>query len=56
MASVFSKKFYFNFDGVLLEVSRLVINKIMSDRFYDVTVLQAYVTIHVNLGVVCQLK
>jgi len=37
MASVFSKFFYFHFDGVLLEVSRLVINKIMSGRFYDVT-------------------
>ena len=36
MASVFSKKFYFNFDGVLLEVSRLVINEIMSGRLYDV--------------------
>jgi hypothetical protein len=36
MASVFPKIFYFHFDGVLLEVSRLVINKIMSGRFYDV--------------------
>ena len=36
MASVFSKKNYFHFDGVLLEVSMLVINKIMSGRFYDV--------------------
>ena len=36
MASVFSKIVYFHFDGVLLEVSRLVINKIMSGRFYDV--------------------
>ena len=27
---------YFHFDGVLLEVSRLVINKIMSGRLYDV--------------------
>jgi hypothetical protein len=36
MASVFSKNFYFHFDGVLLKVSRLVINKIMSSRFYDV--------------------
>ena len=36
MASVFSKICYFHFDGVLLEVSRLVINKIMSGRFYDV--------------------
>ena len=36
MASVFSKDFYFDFDGVLLDVSRLVINKIMSGRFYDV--------------------
>ena len=36
MASVFSKNFYFHFDGVLLEVSRLVINKIMSGRFYYV--------------------
>ena len=33
---MFSKIFYFHFDGVLLEVSRLVINKIMSGRFYDV--------------------
>ena len=33
---MFSKNFYFHFDGVLLEVSRLVINKIMSGRFYDV--------------------
>jgi hypothetical protein len=36
MASVFSKKLYFHFDGVLLEVSRLVINEIMSGRLYDV--------------------
>ena len=36
MASVFSKKMYFHFDGVLLEVSRLVINEIMSGRLYDV--------------------
>ena len=36
MASVFSKNIYFHFEGVLLEVSRLVINKIMSDRLYDV--------------------
>jgi hypothetical protein len=27
---------YFHFDGVLLEVSRLVINEIMSGRLYDV--------------------
>ena len=33
---MFSKIVYFHFDGVLLEVSRLVINKIMSGRFYDV--------------------
>jgi hypothetical protein len=33
---LFSKMFYFHFDGVLLEVSRLVINKIMSGRFYNV--------------------
>jgi hypothetical protein len=33
---VFSNNFYFHFDGVLLEVSRLVINKIMSGRFYYV--------------------
>ena len=36
MASVFSKTLYFHYDGVLLEVSRLVINKIMSGRFCDV--------------------
>ena len=36
MASVFSQKMYFHVDGVLLEVSRLVINKIMSGRLYDV--------------------
>ena len=33
---MFSKKMYFHFDGVLLEVSRLVINEIMSGRLYDV--------------------
>jgi hypothetical protein len=27
---------YFHFDGVLLEVSRLAINEIMSGRLYDV--------------------
>ena len=37
MESVFSKIFNFHFDGVLLEVSRLVINNIMSGIFYDVT-------------------
>ena len=35
IASVFSNTFYIHFDGVLL-VSRLVINKIMSGRLYDV--------------------
>jgi hypothetical protein len=44
MASVFSENFYFHFDGVLLEVSSLVINKIMSGRFYDVITSLRYIS------------
>jgi hypothetical protein len=44
MASVFSKKNYFHFDDVLLEVSMLVINKIMSGRFYDVITILRHIS------------
>ena len=57
---MFSENFYFHFDGVLLEVSSLVINKIMSGRFCDVITSLCHISRefrrHLSVEIKCKQK